>query len=45
MEPLRVLIADDHPLFRHGIQALLSATPDFEVVSEVQTGEEVEGIA
>ncbi len=25
MEPLRILIADDHPLFRHGIQALLGA--------------------
>ena len=41
MEPLRVLIADDHPLFRHGLQALLSATLDFEVVGEASTGEEV----
>ena len=32
MEPLRVLIADDHPLFRHGIAALLQASPEFEVV-------------
>lgn len=39
-EPLRVLIADDHPLFRHGIVALLSATPDMEVVGEASTGEE-----
>lgn len=41
MEPLRVLIADDHPLFRHGLQALLSATPDFDVVGEASTGDEV----
>jgi len=41
MEPLRVLIADDHPLFRHGLSTLLSASPDFEVVGEVTTGEEV----
>ena len=41
MEPLRVLIADDHPLFRHGIAALLSAGPDFEVVGEATSGEEV----
>lgn len=41
MEPLRVLIADDHPLFRHGLSALLSASPDFEVVGEATTGEEV----
>jgi DNA-binding NarL/FixJ family response regulator len=41
MEPLRVLIADDHPLFRHGLSALLSASPDFEVAGEATTGEEV----
>ncbi len=38
---LRVLIADDHPLFRHGIHALLAATPDFDVVGEATNGEEV----
>ena len=41
MEPLRVLIADDHPLFRHGLFALLNASPDFEVVGEATSGEEV----
>ncbi len=41
MESLRVLIADDHPLFRHGIAVLLSATPDLEVVGEATSGEEV----
>ena len=41
MELLRVLIADDHPLFRHGLSALLSASSDFEVVGEARTGEEV----
>jgi DNA-binding NarL/FixJ family response regulator len=40
MEPLHVLIADDHPLFRHGLSSLLSASPDFEVVGEATTGEE-----
>jgi DNA-binding NarL/FixJ family response regulator len=40
MEPLRVLIADDHPLFRHGIAALLQASPEFEIVGEATTGEE-----
>jgi len=44
-EPLRVLIADDHPLFRHGIMALLSATPEMEVVGEASTGEEAVGLA
>ena len=41
MEPVRVLIADDHPLFRHGLLALLNASPDFEVIGEATSGEEV----
>ncbi len=45
MEPLRILIADDHPLFRHGLSALLSASPDFEIVSEATSGEEVISLA
>lgn len=40
MEPLRVLIADDHPLFRHGIHALLDAAADIEVVGEATSGDE-----
>jgi DNA-binding NarL/FixJ family response regulator len=39
-EPLRVLIADDHPLFRSGMRALLAADLDTEVVGEATTGEE-----
>lgn len=40
MEPIRVLIADDHPLFRDGLRTLLSAMSETEVVGEVATGEE-----
>lgn len=40
MEKKRVLIADDHPLFRHGIRGLLVATPDFEVIGEATSGDE-----
>jgi DNA-binding NarL/FixJ family response regulator len=40
MEPIRVLIADDHPLFRDGVRALLQSVPDTEVVGEVATGED-----
>jgi DNA-binding NarL/FixJ family response regulator len=39
-EPLRVLIADDHPLFRNGMRALLASDLDTEVVGEATTGEE-----
>ena len=40
MSTLRVLIADDHPVFRDGIRTLLEATPNTEVVGEATTGEE-----
>ena len=40
MKPLRVLIADDHPLFRDGMRGLLSTQPDIEVAGEATTGEE-----
>ncbi len=40
MDPLRILIADDHPLFRHGLRTLLGAAPDVEVVGEATTGAE-----
>ena len=38
--PIRVLIADDHPLFRGGLRALLESIADTEVVGEAATGEE-----
>jgi len=37
----RILIADDHPVFRFGLRAMLNAMPDTEVVGEGTTGEEV----
>jgi DNA-binding NarL/FixJ family response regulator len=39
MEALRVLIADDHPLFRHGIRELLKLASDIQVIGEATTGE------
>ncbi len=39
MEKIRVLIADDHALFREGVCALLNAMPDIEVVGEASDGE------
>ncbi len=40
MEKVRVLIADDHPLFRDGMHGLLDSVPDTEVVGEASNGEE-----
>ena len=40
MEPLRVLIADDHPLFRHGIREFLKLASHIEVIGEATSGEE-----
>jgi DNA-binding NarL/FixJ family response regulator len=41
MEPIRILIADDHPVFRYGLRALLLAESTTEVVGEASTGKEV----
>jgi DNA-binding NarL/FixJ family response regulator len=40
MEPVSILIADDHALFRDGLRALFNSVPDVEVVGEAATGEE-----
>jgi DNA-binding NarL/FixJ family response regulator len=37
---VRALIADDHPLFREGLRALLAGRPAFEVVAVATTGAE-----
>lgn len=41
MDRLRVLVADDHPLFRNGVRALLASVDDVEVVGEASTSDEV----
>lgn len=38
--PIRVLIADDHPVVRRGMTALLASLDGVEVVAEAATGEE-----
>ena len=40
MESLSVLVADDHPLFRQGVRAVVGAQPDIVVVGEAATGVE-----
>jgi DNA-binding NarL/FixJ family response regulator len=40
MEKVRIIIADDHQLFRNGLKILLNAFPDFEVIGEASNGDE-----
>ena len=42
---IRVLVADDHPMLREGLVAVLSTQPDFEVVGEAADGSEVVRLA
>ena len=39
-EPIRLLLVDDHPLFRKGMRALLDAVSDFDLVGEAESGPE-----
>jgi DNA-binding NarL/FixJ family response regulator len=45
MEPLRVLFADDHPVFRNGMRALVDSLLDMQVVGEATTGAEAVSLA
>jgi DNA-binding NarL/FixJ family response regulator len=40
MGPIRLLIADDHPVVRDGLRAMLATQPDMELVGEAATGTE-----
>jgi DNA-binding NarL/FixJ family response regulator len=42
---IRVLVADDHPVFRRGMRAILGAEPDTELVGEATDGEEAVRLA
>jgi len=40
MEKIRIVITDDHQLFRNGLKILLNAFQEFEVAGEASNGEE-----
>jgi DNA-binding NarL/FixJ family response regulator len=44
-ERLTILIADDHPLFRKGLRALLATVPQMQVVGEAANGAEAARLA
>lgn len=41
--PIRILIADDHPVIRNGLTLMVNYTPDMEIIAEVTNG--IEAIA
>ncbi len=40
MDKIKIIITDDHQLFRNGLKILLNSFPDFEVAGEASNGEE-----
>jgi DNA-binding NarL/FixJ family response regulator len=38
---VRVVLADDHPMYRYGLRAVLDASPEVEVVGEAEDGAEL----
>ena len=40
MDPIRVLIADDHPFYREGVRTMLSAASEIEIAGEAANGDE-----
>src|SRR5256884_8722102 len=43
--PMKILIADDHPVVRHGLKQMLTGEPDMLVVGEAKNGNEAMELA
>lgn len=42
---IRIVLADDHPVVREGLRAMLSAEPDLDVVADAASGPRAEALA
>jgi len=42
---IRIVLADDHPVVREGLRAMLSAEPDLDVVADASSGPQAEALA
>ena len=40
-QPIRVVLADDHPMYRYGVEAVLADVPAIDLVATVSSGEEL----
>ncbi len=45
MNPIRLLIVDDHPVVRDGLHGMFAGTPEFDVVGEASNGVEAVRLA
>ena len=45
MKPIRVLVADDHEIVRHGIRTIVQTCPNFEVCGEASDGRQAVQLA
>jgi DNA-binding NarL/FixJ family response regulator len=42
---IRIVVADDHPIVRDGLRALVATSPEFELIGEATTGDEAVELA